>query len=86
MRKLITSSTLAVALLSIPSIAVAQSGGYCLKSQNGMTKCTYRTMAQCEQVKRTGDQCLSRAETTGAAPSTTRPLGNSRPPSPTPSR
>ena len=83
MRTLIASSALVVALLGAPAIAVAQtagSGSHCLKSASGVTNCAYQSMAQCEQAKKTGEQCLSRAETTGSGGGAGAPSGGSMAP------
>lgn len=94
MRALLTSSVLATALLGSPMIAAAQTGAYCLKSESGVTTCVYQSMAQCEQAKRSGDECLSRSETTGAgsgsgmgsSPSDNSPPAGGRMLPPSPSR
>ena len=84
MRTLIAASALVAGLLGAPAIATAQSGSgsYCLKSQSGVTNCAYQSMAQCQQAKKSGDQCLSRSETTGASPSSAPPIGGSKSPAP----
>lgn len=90
MRTLIASSALAAALFGVPLMAAAQTGTYCLKSQSGAINCAYQTMAQCQQAKKSGDQCLSRSETTGAGSGNgmgASPSGSAPSPSPkSPSR
>jgi hypothetical protein len=90
MRTLIAASAFAAILLGAPVNASAQisgSGSYCLKSASGAANCAYQSMAQCEQAKKTGDQCVSRSETTGAAPSGAAPQGGGSPAMPkSPSR
>jgi hypothetical protein len=87
MRSIIASSILvAGALFATTQFAAAQaptgSAAFCLKSTSGVTNCIYQTMAACEQVKLSSDQCLSSAAaggTTGQG-SPAQPPSNQRPP------
>jgi len=76
MRMFVSSSLLVAAALFAAPGAMAQQQApqgapFCLKSGSGVTNCIYQTMAQCEQVKQSNDQCLSRAQAGG-----TTGLGN----------
>jgi hypothetical protein len=91
MRIFVSSSLLVAAALFAAPGAMAQApqnAPFCLKSGSGVTNCIYQTMAQCEQIKQSNDQCLSRAQaggTTGAggntpAPGLQPPVGGNPPP------
>jgi hypothetical protein len=83
-RILVPSSVLAAVVLALQPGAIAQDNApYCLKSGSGVTHCMYQTMAACEQIKQSNDQCLTRAQagaTTGSGnPVTPAPEGGALP-------
>jgi hypothetical protein len=97
MRSIIASSIIvAGTLFAATQFAAAQAptgtSPFCLKSTSGVTNCIYQTMAACEQVKLSADQCLSSAAaggTTGQgspqSPANQRPpMNNPNQPAPSP--
>lgn len=72
MRRTITLCTVLAALSLAAPAAMAegtinQTGKFCLKGPGAAQNCKYDTMVACERDKKTGQQCATNANTTGAA-------------------
>jgi hypothetical protein len=79
MRILVSFSIVAAAVAAHGGAVAQENAPFCLKSGSGVTNCIYQTMAACEQVKQSNDQCL-----TSAQAGTTTGLGSTLSPPPPP--
>ena len=85
MRSLIAASILVAGALALPQFAAAQAptgnAPFCLKGSVGAANCMYQTMAQCDQAKKTGDQCLTSEQARGTVgQGSQQPGSQQRPP------
>jgi hypothetical protein len=80
MRALIGSSSLLVALIAAPPLALAQGSPVCLKDISGMANCVFQTVAQCEAAKgmNIAAKCIPQSDAkSGLAPAGTTGQGGS---------
>ena len=87
MRTLIAFSSLLVALIAAPPLALAQASPVCLKDISGMANCVFQTVAQCEAAKgmNTAAKCVPQADAkSGLTPAGTTGQGNPERPGPLP--
>jgi hypothetical protein len=67
------AAVVAVAALTVPASAQQGSGKFCLKGPGTAMKCSYQTMAACDQAKKGGQSCIQNSgATTGAGSPTTK--------------